>query len=152
MAIAAAIAHGADYVWVINNDIDFEPRTLLTRSGRHLGRRRHRRFVDVRRDPSISLFSERNAAGLFLFAFPDPQKTNADFLLTFEVSGAAVLLSRTLLQRRYEFLPTTWTDLFLYCEEFELALSLAQKVFVRSLRCGRASTTALVRVPADWLG
>ncbi len=139
LGIAAAIAHGADYVWVINNDIDFEPGTLteLVRVGTSVD-------ADIvgswmfDQTRGVSLFCQ-NATPRAYFSSRSlsPKETNADFLLTFEVSGAAVLLSRGLLQRRYEFLgyyldPT----LFLYCEEFELAMWRRAKGFraVTSMR------------------
>jgi hypothetical protein len=125
LGIAAAIAQGADYVWIINNDIDFEPGTLteLVRVASSID-------ADIvgswmfDQTRTVSLFC-RNATPRAYFSSRSlsPKRAQEDFWPTFEVSGAAVLLSRRLLQRRFESLGYYLDpSLFLYCEEFELAM------------------------------
>ncbi len=124
LGIDAAIAQGADYVWVINNDIDFDPGTLT-----ELVQVAQKAAADIvgswmlDETRSVSLFCRNATPGAYFSSRSLKPVSHADFWPTLEVSGAAVLLSTRLLKRRLESLGYYLDgSLFLYCEELELAL------------------------------
>ncbi len=124
LGIARALRDGAGYVWVINNDIDFDPDTLsqlvatATAAAADLV---GAWMFDA--SGETSLFC-RNATPLAYLSSRSlrPPASNGDAWPTFEVSGAAVLVSRELLLSRYAKVGHYFDgSLFLYCEELELA-------------------------------
>lgn len=125
LGIARALRDGADYVWVINNDVDFDADTLTklveTAATTHADLVGAWMFDAV---GETSLFC-RNAAPLGYLSSRSlrPTEEDGDAWTTFEVSGAAVFLSRDLLQSRLAKVGYFFDgSLFLYCEELELAL------------------------------
>ncbi len=123
LGIDAAISQGADYVWVINNDIAFDPGTLT-----ELVQIAGVAAADIvgswmfDRTGDVSLFCRNATPGAYFSSRSLKPTSDADFWPTLEVSGAAVLLSSRLLQQRLESLGYYLDgSLFLYCEELELA-------------------------------
>ena len=124
LGIAEALRQGAQFVWIINNDIDFEPGVVaaLVRTAR-----------DARADivgcwmfdatGSISLFCRNAAPMAYISSRSQQPNAGGDWWNTLEVSGAAVMLTRRMLEARYRDLGHYFdAGLFLYCEELELAL------------------------------